>query len=64
MRYRLYRLRRHGDLAIGILAGIVLGLVVVALFVFVFSEQAVDAPSIGGSTTTTTPAPPVTTGSP
>jgi hypothetical protein len=49
------RLRRHGDLAIGILAGIVLGLVVVALFVFVFSEQAVDAPSISGGTTTTTP---------
>jgi hypothetical protein len=49
------RLRRHGDLAIGILAGIVLGLVVVALFVFVFSEQAVDAPSISGGATTTTP---------
>jgi hypothetical protein len=49
------RVRGHGDLAIGILAGIVLGLVVVALFVFVFSEQAVDAPSISGGTTTTTP---------
>jgi hypothetical protein len=47
------RVRGHGDLAIGILAGIVLGLVVVALFVFVFSEQAVDAPSISGGTTTT-----------
>jgi hypothetical protein len=50
------RLRRRGDLAIGIFAGIVLGLVVVALFVFVFSEQAVDAPSISGGRTTTTPA--------
>ena len=59
IRYRLHRLTRHGDLAIGIAAGIVLGLAVVALFVFVFSEQAVDAPSIhdGGATTTTTTTP-------
>jgi hypothetical protein len=41
---------------IGIAAGVVLGLAVVALFVFVFSEQAVDAPSISGSPTTTAPA--------
>lgn len=54
MRYRLHRLRRHGDLVAGIALGILLGLVVVALFVFVFSEQTVDAPSIGGSSTTTT----------
>lgn len=37
---------RRGDRTIGILAGIVLGLIVVALFVFVFSEETVDAPSI------------------
>ena len=61
MRYRLYR---HRDLMIGIAAGIVLGLAVVALFVFVFSEQAVDAPSISGSPTSTTPTTPVNTGSP
>ncbi len=36
----------RGDRAIGILAGIVLGLIIVALFVFVFSEETVDAPSI------------------
>ncbi len=53
MRYRLFRLRRHGDLAIGIVAGIVLGLAVVALFVFVFSEQTVDSASIDNDTTTT-----------
>jgi hypothetical protein len=49
--------RRHRELVAGILAGVVLGLVVIALFVFVFSEQAVDSPQIDGSpaTTTTTP---------
>ncbi len=41
-----WRLHRHRDLALGILLGLVLGLVLVALFVFVFSEDAVDAPSI------------------
>ncbi len=38
--------RRRGDLLIGIVLGIVLGIAVVAVFVFVFSEDAVDAPSI------------------
>jgi hypothetical protein len=61
VRYRLHRLRRNGDLMIGIAAGIVLGLAVVALFVFVFSEKTVDSASIGGATTTTTP---TRTGSP
>jgi hypothetical protein len=37
---------RRGDLAIGIVLGIALGLAIVAVFVFVFSEDAVDAPSI------------------
>ncbi len=41
-----WRLHGHRDLVLGILLGLVLGLVVVALFVFVFSENAVDAPSI------------------
>jgi hypothetical protein len=34
------------DLAIGILAGIALGLAIIAVFVFVFSDETVDAPSI------------------
>ncbi len=34
------------DLAIGIIAGIALGLAIIAVFVFVFSEDTVDAPSI------------------
>lgn len=46
----------RGDRAIGIVAGVVLGLLVIVLFVFVFSEQTVDAPSLGGQPTTTTPA--------
>jgi hypothetical protein len=34
------------DLAIGIVAGIALGLAIIAVFVFVFSGDTVDAPSI------------------
>jgi hypothetical protein len=34
------------ELLIGIVAGIALGLAIVAVFVFVFSEDTVDAPSI------------------
>lgn len=46
----------RADRAIGIVVGLVLGLLVVALFVFVFSEDTVDAPSIdnGAQTTTST----------
>ena len=51
----------RGDRAIGIALGIVLGVAVVILFVFVFSEDTVDAPSIDNgvetTTTATTPAP-------
>jgi hypothetical protein len=49
--------RRHRDLAAGIAFGLVLGLAVVALFVFVFSEQAVDEPQIDQSTVPAAPAP-------
>jgi hypothetical protein len=41
---------RRGDLAIGIVLGIALGLAIVAVFVFVFSEDTVDAPSIDHGT--------------
>ena len=48
----------HGERTIGIAIGIALGLVVVALFVFVFSEETVDAPSIDeGAPPVTTPVP-------
>jgi len=37
---------RRGDRVAGIVLGIALGLAIVAIFVFVFSEDTVDAPSI------------------
>ncbi len=37
---------RRGDRLIGIVLGLALGLAIVAVFVFVFSEDTVDAPSI------------------
>ena len=37
---------RRGDRLIGILIGIALGLALIAVFVFVFSEDTVDAPEI------------------
>jgi hypothetical protein len=40
---------RRSELAIGIVAGIALGLAIIAVFVFVFSEDTVDAPSIDRS---------------
>lgn len=48
----------RGDRLIGIAIGIVLGLVIIAIFVFAFSEDAVDAPSLegGGGGATTAPA--------
>ena len=36
----------RGDRLIGIVLGLLLGLAIVAIFVFVFSEDTVDAPSI------------------
>lgn len=47
---------RHWDLVLGIVLGLAIGLSLVLLFVFVFSEQAVDAPSVDGSGTLTSPA--------
>ena len=37
---------RRVDRVAGILLGLVLGLAIIAVFVFVFSEDTVDAPSI------------------
>jgi hypothetical protein len=47
------------DRLLGILIGIALGLAIVAIFVFVFSEDTVDAPKINnGSAPATQPANP------
>lgn len=50
--------RRRGDLVLGIALGIALGLAIVAVFVFVFSEDTVDAPSINEDAPTENPAKP------
>lgn len=42
---------RRGDRLLGILLGLALGLAIVAIFVFVFSEDTVDAPSLDQPTT-------------
>jgi hypothetical protein len=42
----------RGDRLIGIVLGLVLGVAIVAIFVFVFSEETVDAPSIDRGTST------------
>jgi beta-lactam-binding protein with PASTA domain len=39
-------MRRGSDRAIGIVLGLLLGIAIVAVFVFVFSGDTVDAPSI------------------
>ena len=39
----------RGDRLIGLLLGIALGIAIVAIFVFVFSEDTVDAPSLEGA---------------
>jgi len=49
---------RRGDRLIGIAIGIVLGIAIVAIFVFVFSEDSVDAPSIHNGAPTEQPANP------
>jgi hypothetical protein len=47
---------RRSDRLIGIAIGIVVGLAIVAIFVFVFSAETVDAPSIDQGTRTEQPA--------
>jgi hypothetical protein len=47
----------RGDRALGIGLGVVIGIAVVAGFVFLGSEDTVDAPSISGSVTTQAPPP-------
>jgi hypothetical protein len=47
------RFPRVGDRAIGIALGIVLGLVVIVLFLWLGSRSTIDEPSISGGTTPT-----------
>jgi hypothetical protein len=47
------RLAKVGDRAIGIALGILLGLVVIVLFLFLGSRNTIDEPSISGGTTQT-----------
>jgi hypothetical protein len=47
------RFPRVGDRAIGILLGIVLGIAVILLFLFLGSRNTIDEPSISGGTTQT-----------
>lgn len=47
----------RGDRLLGIALGIALGLAILAVFVFVFSEDTVDAPSIDEGAPTEQPAP-------
>ncbi len=50
----------RSDRVIGILLGVLVGLVVLVLFVFLGSEETIDSPSIDASTTqqgTTAPEP-------
>ena len=39
-------MNRWGDRLLGIFLGLVIGIAIVAVFVFVFSEETVDAPSL------------------
>lgn len=39
-------MNRWGDRLLGIFLGLVVGIAIVAVFVFVFSEETVDAPSL------------------
>ncbi|HEY6771575.1 MAG TPA: hypothetical protein VI035_03885 [Solirubrobacterales bacterium] len=52
------RFPRVGDRAIGILLGVVLGIAVILLFLFLGSRNTIDEPSISGGTpqTVTQPA--------
>ena len=55
------RLPRLGDRAIGIALGIVLGIAVILIFLFLGSRSTIDEPSINnipGATQTTTTVPP------
>jgi ABC-type Mn2+/Zn2+ transport system permease subunit len=58
------RFPRVGDRAIGIVLGIVLGIAVILLFLFLGSRDAIDEPSISGGTTQTVTQPATIPGQP
>ena len=47
------RVGRVGDRAIGIVLGILLGITVILLFLFLGSRSTIDAPSLSGNATQT-----------
>ena len=51
------RFRRSSDRAIGIVLGILLGIAVIILFLFLSSRNTIDEPSLSGGATTQTPDP-------
>jgi hypothetical protein len=51
-----------GDRAIGIVLGLVLGIAVILLFLFLGSRNTIDEPSISGATTRTATQPATITG--
>jgi hypothetical protein len=54
------RTRRIGDRVIGIALGILLGLAVIILFLFLGSRNTIDEPSLSGGATTQTHTQPAT----
>jgi hypothetical protein len=56
------RLARVGDRAIGIALGVLLGLVIIVLFLFLGSRSTIDEPSISGDVTQTATQPATITG--
>jgi hypothetical protein len=46
------RFRRHGDRALGIALGVLLGLAVIIMFLFLGSRNTIDEPSLSGGATT------------
>ena len=53
-------MRRHRDRVVGIALGIVLGLAVIVLFLFLGSRNTIDEPSLSGGATTQTQTQPAT----
>ncbi len=60
-------MRGRGDRAIGVALGVLLGVAVILLFLFLGSRNTIDEPSLSGATSTQTvtqPAPPPQRGEP
>jgi ABC-type Mn2+/Zn2+ transport system permease subunit len=55
------RFARLGDRAIGIVLGILLGIAIILLFLFLGSRETIDEPSLSGGATQTVTQPATTT---